>query len=29
MVQGAGGMRFHDPRYLVDLRASCDRHDVL
>ncbi|MCV7191734.1 adenosylmethionine--8-amino-7-oxononanoate transaminase [Mycolicibacterium brumae] len=29
VVQGAGGMRFHDPRYLVDLRASCDRHDVL
>jgi adenosylmethionine-8-amino-7-oxononanoate aminotransferase len=22
-------MRFHDPRYLVDLRAICDRHDVL
>ena len=29
VVQGAGGMRFHDPRYLVDLRAICDRHDVL
>jgi len=29
MVQGAGGMRFHDPRYLADLRALCDRHDVL
>ena len=29
VVQGAGGMRFHDPRYLVDLRAACDRHDVL
>ena len=23
VVQGAGGMRFHDPRYLADLRASC------
>ena len=22
-------MRFHDPRYLTDLRAICDRHDVL
>jgi adenosylmethionine-8-amino-7-oxononanoate aminotransferase len=29
VVQGAGGMRFHDPRYLVDLRAICDRQDVL
>lgn len=29
VVQGAGGMRFHDPRYLADLRAACDRHDVL
>jgi adenosylmethionine-8-amino-7-oxononanoate aminotransferase len=29
VVQGAGGMRFHDPRYLADLRASCDRHGVL
>lgn len=29
VVQGAGGMRFHDPRYLCDLRAICDRHDVL
>jgi adenosylmethionine-8-amino-7-oxononanoate aminotransferase len=29
LVQGAGGMRFHDPRYLRDLRAICDRHDVL
>ena len=29
VVQGAGGMRFHDPRYLVDLRAICRRHDVL
>ncbi|CAJ1583163.1 adenosylmethionine--8-amino-7-oxononanoate transaminase [[Mycobacterium] wendilense] len=29
VVQGAGGMRFHDPRYLAELRAICDRHDVL
>jgi adenosylmethionine-8-amino-7-oxononanoate aminotransferase len=29
VVQGAGGMRFHDPRYLADLRDICDRHDVL
>jgi adenosylmethionine-8-amino-7-oxononanoate aminotransferase len=29
VVQGAGGMRFHDPRYLTDLREICDRHDVL
>ncbi|MEE6138674.1 adenosylmethionine--8-amino-7-oxononanoate transaminase [Mycobacterium sp. 050128] len=29
VVQGAGGMRFHDPRYLRDLREMCSRHDVL
>lgn len=29
VVQGAGGMRFHDPRYLVDLREACDQHGVL
>ena len=29
VVQGAGGMRFHDPRYLNDLRDACRRHDVL
>ena len=29
VLQGAGGMRFHDPRYLVDLREMCRRHDVL
>src|SRR6476660_2631166 len=29
VVQGAGGMRFHDPRYLTDLRAICDRQDML
>jgi adenosylmethionine-8-amino-7-oxononanoate aminotransferase len=29
VVQGAGGMRFHDPRYLRDLREICRRHNVL
>jgi adenosylmethionine-8-amino-7-oxononanoate aminotransferase len=29
MVQGAGGMRFHDPRYLRDLREISRRHEVL
>jgi adenosylmethionine-8-amino-7-oxononanoate aminotransferase len=29
VVQGAGGMRFHSPRYLRDLRDICSRHDVL
>ncbi len=29
VVQGAGGMRFHDPLYLTELRAVCDRNDVL
>ncbi len=29
VVQGAGGMRFHDPRYLADLRQLCRRHEVL
>ncbi len=29
VVQGAGGMRFHDPRYLTDLRDACSRHGVL
>src|SRR6201997_1433702 len=29
VVQGAGGMRFHDPRYLSDLRDICRRHGVL
>jgi adenosylmethionine-8-amino-7-oxononanoate aminotransferase len=29
VVQGAGGMRFHDPRYLRDLREACTRHGVL
>ncbi len=29
VVQGAGGMRFHDPRYLASLREICSRHEVL
>ncbi|MBW0013111.1 adenosylmethionine--8-amino-7-oxononanoate transaminase [Mycobacterium sp.] len=29
VVQGAGGMRFHEPRYLADLREICARHEVL
>ncbi|WP_280302074.1 adenosylmethionine--8-amino-7-oxononanoate transaminase [Nocardia neocaledoniensis] len=29
VVQGAGGMRWHDPRYLTDLRRLCDENDVL
>ncbi|MEV0250502.1 adenosylmethionine--8-amino-7-oxononanoate transaminase [Nocardia sp. NPDC050712] len=29
VVQGAGGMRWHDPRYLTDLRTLCDKHGVL
>ncbi|MCZ6828278.1 MAG: adenosylmethionine--8-amino-7-oxononanoate transaminase, partial [Gammaproteobacteria bacterium] len=29
VVQGAGGMRFYSPGYLVRLRALCDAHDVL
>ncbi|MFD4468961.1 adenosylmethionine--8-amino-7-oxononanoate transaminase [Rhodococcus sp. NPDC058505] len=29
VVQGAGGMRFHDPRYLAELRRMCDEHGLL
>lgn len=29
LVQGAGGMRFHDARYLRELRRMCDAHGVL
>ncbi len=29
VVQGAGGMTFHDPGYLRALRSLCDRYEVL
>ncbi|CAM3020201.1 adenosylmethionine--8-amino-7-oxononanoate transaminase [Skermania piniformis] len=29
VVQGAGGMRWHHPGYLADLRRLCDAHEVL
>lgn len=29
VVQAAGGMRVYDAAFLRELRASCDRHDVL
>jgi adenosylmethionine---8-amino-7-oxononanoate aminotransferase len=29
LVQGAGGMRFHEPQVLRTLRAAADRHDML
>ena len=29
VVQGAGGMRFHPPRLIAELRRLCDTYDVL
>jgi adenosylmethionine---8-amino-7-oxononanoate aminotransferase len=29
LIQGAGGMKFHDPGVLADLKALCDRHGLL
>ncbi|WP_026161433.1 adenosylmethionine--8-amino-7-oxononanoate transaminase [Corynebacterium ciconiae] len=29
VVQGAGGMRFHDPALVAGIRELCDRHDLV
>ena len=29
LIQGAGGMKFHDPEVLTDLKTLCDRHGLL
>ena len=29
VVQGAGGMAFHSPELIAELRSLCDRHDVV
>jgi adenosylmethionine-8-amino-7-oxononanoate aminotransferase len=29
LIQGAGGMKFHDPEVLADLKTLCERHGLL
>src|SRR5580704_5817170 len=29
LIQAAGGMKFHEPGILIDLRALCDKHGLL
>jgi adenosylmethionine-8-amino-7-oxononanoate aminotransferase len=29
LIQAAGGMKFHEPGVLIDLRALCDKHGLL